>query len=66
MKRQRLPIWLLRDAPAFLGVMISFWPLMILVIRSGVRAMRGKKVRKSFFEGFPILLAHAAARRGVA
>ena len=62
MKRRGLPIWLLRDVPALLGVMISFWPLMILVITNGFRAMRGGKVRQSAYVDFAILLAHAEAR----
>ena len=62
MKRRSLPLWLLRDLPALLGVMFSFWPLMILVIRSGFAAMRGKRVPKSVFDAIPILLAHAEAR----
>ena len=62
MKRRSLPLWLLRDVPALLGVMFSFWPLMILMIRSGFAAMRGKKVPKSVFDAIPILLAHAEAR----
>ena len=62
MKRRSLPLGLLRDVPALLGVMFSFWPLMILVIRSGFAAMRGKKVPKSVFDAIPILLAHAEAR----
>ena len=62
MKRRSLPIWLLRDVPAFLGVMISFWPLMILVIRNGFAAMRGKKISKSVFDQLPIFLAHAESR----
>ena len=66
MKRQGLPIWLLRDLPAFLGVMISFWPLMILVITNGFRAMRGRKVPRSAFDDFPILLAHAESRLDLA
>ena len=62
MKRRSLPIWLLRDVPAFLGVMISFWPLMILVIRNGFAAMRGRKISKSVFDQLPIFLAHAESR----
>ncbi len=62
MKRWRPPIWLLRDILALLGVLISFWPLMILGITNGFRGMRGKKVPKSAFEDFPFLLAHAEAR----
>jgi hypothetical protein len=62
MKRRSLPIWLLRDVPAFLGVMISFWPLMILVIRNGFAAMRGRKISKGVFDQLPIFLAHAESR----
>ena len=62
MKRRSLPIWLLRDVPAFLGVMFSFWPLVILLITSARRAMRGKKVRWAALDEFPLLLAHAEAR----
>ena len=39
--------------------MISFWPLMILVIRNGLAAMRGKPIPQSAFEKLPHLLAHA-------
>ncbi len=62
MKARRLPIWPLRDILALLGVLISFWPLMILVITNGFNAMRGKKVPRSAYDDFPILLAHADAR----
>ena len=62
MKRRGLPLWLLRDVPALLGVMISFWPLMIMVITNGRRAASGKKVRQSTYDHFAILLAHAEAR----
>ena len=62
MKRKGWPLWLLRDIPAFLGVMLSFWPLVILMITSVRRAARGKKVRRSVFEAYPGLVAHAEAR----
>ena len=62
MKRKGWPIWLLRDIPAFLGVMLSFWPLMILVITSGRRIASGKKARRSALEGIYMLLSHAEAR----
>ncbi len=62
MKRRSLPIWLLRDVPSFLGGMISFWPLMILVIRNGFAAMRGRKISKGVFDQLPIFLAHAGSR----
>ncbi len=62
MKRKGWPIWLLRDIPAFLGVMLSFWPLVILLISSERRVMRGKTLRRSVFETIALLLAHAEAR----
>ena len=62
MKRGGLPIWLLRDVPGLLGVMLGFWPLMILVITNGFAAMRGLKVSRSVFEKIPIFFAHAEAR----
>ncbi len=62
MKRKGWPIWLLRDLPAFLGVMLSFWPLVILLISSERRVMRGKTLRSSVFETIALLLAHAEAR----
>ena len=62
MKRKGWPIWLLRDIPAFLGVMLSFWPLVILLISSERRVMRGKVIRRSVFETIALLLAHAEAR----
>ncbi len=62
MKRKGWPIWLLRDIPAFLGVMLSFWPLVILLISSERRVMRGKTLSRSVFETIALLLAHAEAR----
>ena len=62
MKRKGWPLWLLRDVPAFLSVMISFWPLVILVITSVGRAMRGGKIRRPALEALPALVAHAEAR----
>ncbi len=55
-------MWLLRDILALLGFLISFWPLIILVITNGFKAIRGKKVPKSVYDEFPILLAHTKAR----
>ena len=62
MKRKGWPIWLLRDIPAFLGVMLSFWPLVILLISSEGRVMRGKTLSRSVFDTIALLLAHAEAR----
>ena len=62
MKRKSWPIWLLRDVPAFLGIMLSFWPLVILVISSGRRIARGRKLRWSVFQNICGFLAHAESR----
>lgn len=61
MTHRRVPLRLLRDVPAFMRVMISFWPQMILVILNGHRAAPGKKIRQSVYAEFAILLAHAEA-----
>jgi hypothetical protein len=44
MNRRSFPLWLLRDLPALIGLALSFWPLMILVINSGRKAARGKRI----------------------
>jgi hypothetical protein len=62
MKRRSLPIWMLRDEPAFLCIIFSFWPLVILLITSVRRAMCGKKMGESFYDGLSVMLAHAKAR----
>ncbi len=62
MKRRSWPIWLLRDVPALLGIVFSFGPLVILLISSECRVMRGKAIRRSVFETIALLLAHAEAR----
>ena len=62
MKRGRIPLWLLRDLPALIGIAWSFWPLMILVISSGRRAMRGKQVHRSVYDALMQMLPIAEAR----
>ena len=37
-------MWLLRDLAALVGIVLSFWPLMIMVIANGRRAMSGRKI----------------------
>jgi len=44
MKRGIVPLRLLRDLPGLVGLAWSFWPLMIMVISTGRRAMRGKQI----------------------
>ena len=44
MKPGRTPLWLLRDLAALVGIVLSFWPLIIMVIANGRRAMSGRKI----------------------
>jgi hypothetical protein len=62
MKDRTFPLWLLRDVPALLGVMLSFWPLVILVIVNGEKAMRGKKINPVVYEHLMAMLPVAEAR----
>ena len=59
MKRQRLPIWLLRDVPALMGLLASFWTLVIFAMTRRVALTRGAK---AFRDHFALLLALAEAR----
>ena len=61
MKRKTFPLWLLRDVPALIGLALSFWPLMILVISNGHRAMRGKTIAAHVYETLMRLLPLAEA-----
>ncbi len=54
MKRQSFPLWLLRDVPAFMGFIASFWTLIIFAMVSGRRGLRD--------DHFALLLAHAEAK----
>jgi hypothetical protein len=62
MKRRSFPVWLLRDLPALIGVALSFWPLMIMVISTGRRAMSGKRISPRAFEIIMQMLPIAEAR----
>jgi hypothetical protein len=62
MNRRSFPVWLLRDVPAFLGFLCSFWPLMIFVITSGGKAARKGKASRNIYDRIAILLAHAESR----
>jgi hypothetical protein len=61
MKRGNIRLWLLRDLPALIGVAWSFWPLMILVISSGRRAMRGRQLHRSVYDALMQMLPIAEA-----
>jgi hypothetical protein len=62
MKRRTWPLWLLRDVPALLGVMLSFWPLMIIVIANGRKAMLGRKIPQRVYDCIMQMLPIAEAR----
>jgi hypothetical protein len=62
MKRGRIPLWLLRDVPALIGVAWSFWPLMIMVITNGRKAMRGRAISPHIYEALMQMLPIAEAR----
>jgi hypothetical protein len=62
MKRGRPPLWLLRDLPALIGIVLSFWPLMIMVISNGRRAMLGKKISPRAFDCVMQMLPIAEAK----
>jgi hypothetical protein len=52
----------LRDLPALIGVALSFWPLMIMVISTGRRAMSGKRISPRAFDFIMHMLPIAEAR----
>jgi hypothetical protein len=62
MKRRSFPLWLLRDLPALIGIAWSFWPLVIMVISNGRRAMSGKKISPRAFDFIMQMLPIAEAR----
>ena len=59
MKRRSFPLWLLRDAPALLGLLASFWTLIIFVMVNGAKAMRAGTAGKRFRDHIALLLALA-------
>jgi len=62
MKRGSIPLWLLRDLPALIGIAWSFWPLMIMVIANGRRAASGKAIAPRIFECLMQMLPIAEAK----
>jgi hypothetical protein len=62
MKRRSFPLWLLRDLPALIGIAWSFWPLVIMVIANGAKAMRGRQVSPAVYEHLMLMLPIAEAR----
>jgi hypothetical protein len=62
MNRRSFPLWLLRDLPALIGIALSFWPLMILVISNGRKAARGKRIDPGIYDALMTMLPMAEAR----
>jgi len=62
MKRGSIPLWLLRDLPALIDIAWSFWPLIIMVISSGRRAMSGKQISPRVDDCIMHMLPIAEAR----
>jgi len=56
MKRRSFPLWLLRDVPALLGAMLSFWTLIIFAMTSA-----WKTAAQSIRDRIALLLALALA-----
>jgi hypothetical protein len=55
-------VWLIRDLPALIGVTLSFWPLVIMVIARGRKAARGRNVSAAVSEPLMLMLPLAEAR----
>ena len=62
MKRRSFPLWLLRDVPALMGVMLSFWTLIIFAMTSARKAATASQASQSIRDRFALLLALAEAR----
>ena len=62
MKRRSFPLWLLRDVPALMGVMLSFWMLIIFAMTSARKAATASQASRSIRDRFALLLALAEAR----
>jgi hypothetical protein len=62
MNRRSFPLWLLRDLSALIGIALSFWPLMILVISNGRKAARGKRIDPGIYNALMAMLPMAEAR----
>jgi len=62
MKRPSFPLWLLRDVPALMGVMLSFWTLIIFAMTSARKAASASQASQSIRDRFALLLALAEAR----
>ena len=62
MKRRSFPLWLLRDVPALMGLLASFWTLIIFAMTSARKAATASQASRSIRDRFALLLALAEAR----
>jgi len=61
-KRRSFPLWLLRDVPALMGLLASFWTLVIFAMTSARKAATAADANQSIRDRFALLLALAEAR----
>src|SRR5262245_28260690 len=61
MKTRLPPLWLLRDMRAFLSVMLSFWPMVILRIAMGGAARSGRTISEARYNKLGLLFTFADA-----
>jgi hypothetical protein len=57
MKRRSFPLWRLRDAPALLVVLDSFWTLVIFMMTNIGKAMRAGTASKPLRDPIALLVA---------
>ena len=57
MKRRLFPLWLVRDVPALMGLLTSFWALIIFMMASDRRTMRADKTGKRIRDQIALMLA---------
>ena len=62
MKRRSFPLWLLRDVPALMGLLASFWTPVIFAMTSARKAATAADANQSIRDRFALLLALAEAR----
>ncbi len=62
MKYRSFRLWLLRDVPALMGPLASFWTLIIFAMSSAGKAATASQASRSIRDRFALLLALAEAR----
>jgi len=62
MKPRSLPLWLLRDVPALMGLLASFWTPIIFAMTSARKAVSLAEASQSLRDRFAVFLSLAEAR----